>query len=425
MNRLHPELLVCIFRLAQREDDARHREAYGVRAPARMPLVCRWLRDTYASFSTGHEERTLCVPLLHPDGTTPTFVSAAAWRAYFAEACVGTRMGANLCLVSSPAGPLDIPAHLAAIGFGDKKEAPAEEQDLFAAGDGGAYETDALDMPHVRHVPAAWSFWLCGRVLRELGLTHLVTRVEMRMCLPLSIGARERSCGPGAHVEMWQLPCMLLGERCMPRLRVVSFRVGITPITPPSSTDEDIDCSLAQNDLATQAWQPFAHGLCLRTTPIDELRVGLEDTADPRWRDVASPFDDFVLKLLVHACNARTGGMLYMIKTRDGGAWWISALCGGLQGVALADYPLKARRVRLLDHGQWADRTLLETLALLCTEEVCLEGTRVFRPDVESSLDPADFWGAASRRQAPTLTLRWRGPPIEDPPAWLRVAPLF
>ena len=134
MNRLHPELLVCIFRLAQREDDARHREAYGVRAPARMPLVCRWLRDAYASFPCG--ERTLCVPLLHPDGTTPTFVSAAAWRAYFAEACVGTRMGANLCLVSSPAGPLDIPAHLAAIGLQDDKEEAKE--DLFAAGDGGA-----------------------------------------------------------------------------------------------------------------------------------------------------------------------------------------------------------------------------------------------------------------------------------------------
>ena len=542
---LHPELLVRIFRMAQLESDEAHIDAYGVRPRSRMPLVCRRFRDAHAKEhdkredDEGKERRrpVLCVPLLLPDGYTPTFITLNDWRAYF-EQCLlllpppkpktttttTTKKKAEeeedsfffIHLLSSPAGPFNIAAHLDSLSLPDfvmkriVRQRGGGVDPQYGLGVGGG-------PPHVRYLPAIWSFWLCGTIMLEMGLTAHIRFLEIRLCLPQAIRHRIES-GPYAdHVAMWQLPCAMLSEKNTPHLRTVSLRVGIMSallFSAPSSSshchsnnndhhattnhnhnnnnnqrgeggggeeeergggqqhnnnneeeaephpsslprqpqeqeqeeeqrttttgttrtrtrtrtraeeEEEEDARLVQNDIYIQAWQQFAHGLCLRTHPIEELRIGLENRDDPRWNPT-DHFDDFILKMMIHASNARRGPMLYMMKTTHGDSWWASTFGGEPHNNgALAEYPIKIRRIVLADHGEWEDRLVYHTLALLCAERVELLGPLTFRPKVDSSLNVADFWHASSHRTTP-MALVCRVRPHRPSPEWLTLLPAY
>ena len=183
---LNAEALAFVLQLATAEDDAKHTEAYGVRAPPRLALVCRAFRDVVLKPAT--RTRVLCVPLFRADGVTPTLTKADEWTAYF------ERFGDtahSIRLLSSPAGPFDVAAHFAMAAI-------------------------ELDCPY----PSAWSMHHCilGMAERHLAKISLVELPGTRAFGPTrSPSAEELGDAADTRTTRMELatraPCALPAKR--------------------------------------------------------------------------------------------------------------------------------------------------------------------------------------------------------------------
>lgn len=405
---LNAECLLAIFALAQREADEAHVAAYRVRAPRRMPLVCRALRELVAA----PRKRVLLVPLLLADGATPTFTTEEAWDAYLGAVRASVRRyDDELSLVSSPAGPYDVDAHLEAFGV-------AHDDDFVFANANDAYTTNLFDEAHVRHAPCLWSLVRCSDALERCMLAFRVTAIELRLWLPLTAvtAAVDEESSMVHFVSAWADRARDVLANDTPGLRSLTVCVASNDAGAFTGAEALV---AAQNNFFTQAWYPFASGLAVRP-PLERLRFALEPPLAQRAvvdGDNATTFDDYILNFLLRACASPDSIRPYHNRSTLLGTSWNIAFTSM---EPLAFVPLRVRCVQLMHAGAWDEPCTLHLLALLGVERLELLGDQPFSPFTDM-LEAADFQNAASVRRKPAMTLRCREPPYGWCPPWLTV----
>ena len=363
------ELLCAIFARAQADTDDAHRQAYGVvHAPnPPMPLLCRQMRLQFGATRKGGP-RVMLVPLVLRDGTTPIFADGARWSTYLRA----VPPAGNLRLIS-PAPTYDVDAHLQALGV--RPDAPSP---LFEQVDRYTIES-ATNRPHIRHVSCMWSFVQCTTALRQLGMASRVTAIDLCLSLPTSLFCEEldhRRRNPEHYVTFQMSQAVTDFLRDAPRLQSVSVRVcGLF-------VDEQADHTHAllrvRDAQFWHAWMPFAHGIGMRTTPLERLRFDVDPVL---LRSNGITFDDYILQFVYEACTPYNHQRLHMFfrrHLRTGTVWRVQ------DAIPLRTKdapPLMVRQVQLMHVGLWPEAIMPAVLAQLRVERFELLGSvKAFAP---------------------------------------------
>ena len=403
---LDGETLAAIFALAQREADESHTAVYQTLAPRRMPLVCRMLRQLAVSA----RKRVLLVPLLLANGTTPTFASQAEWAGYF-DAVLRSRPlkpDDELRLVCSRLSPVDVGAHLDALGVQRITHAEDDDEDL------GEYVTDVFGEPHIRHTPCLYAFVKCMAAIDAVVLGWRVTSVELHLCLPLRLplGKRLDQRSPADHFMSWDLRTAAFEYMAsLARLRSVYVSVGAMDPGEDERAGDARVLATAQNALFVEAWQPLAQGIAARVDcdPLELLYVYVEPSVRSSG-DEDDTFDDFILKFVHEASTTMPALRPALHRVPPGNISW--HMYHARPSMETDPLEILIRTVYLMHASFWVEESTVQALSLLGVERVELLGTDElvpFRPFIDD-LELEDFRDAAAQRTLP-MTLRCRRAP--------------